>query len=511
MPRLSAILPILPILAIAACSSLPPGGSGPESHALMKSPNSGVAGRFAREAARHPGESGFAVLDGNREAFTDRVALIDFAEKTLDVQYYIWSADTIGLMLADRLVRAADRGVRVRFLLDDVNFKKRDSATASLAAHPNIEVRIFNPHRYRSLRGAEFLANFGRLNKRMHNKILVMDNTCAIVGGRNIADQYFGLNEDFNNRDLDIAAAGPIVREISATFDEFWNSEAAIPIGEIVREERTMEDFHRQVATLRGNIRPERYPFPLDQDVASLRKRVDAIARNLVWAKADLLYDSFASLKQRGAGENVVDPLRRAILEADDEVLIEAAYFVMREPAIENLASLHERGVKVRVLTNALAGNDVVAAQAGHTKRRGEVLDSGVELYELRPDAAAVHAQLAPAAENSRAALHTKSLVIDRKSAFVGSYNLDPRSQEINSEIGLLVHSPEFARQVAEFLDEGVRPENAYHVTRGDHGGYQWRTVVDGQARTWNHDPETTWTRRFLNSALMWLPIEDQL
>lgn len=481
------------------------------SHALGKAPNSGVAGQLEAAARRHPGTSGFAVLGDNHEAFTNRVALADFARETLDVQYYIWSSDTIGLMLGDRLVRAADRGVRVRFLLDDVNFKKRDSATAALAAHPNIEVRIFNPHRFRSQRTLEFLAYFGRLNKRMHNKVMIMDDACAIVGGRNIADEYFGLGEDFNNRDLDIAAVGPVVRDLSATFDEFWNSEAAIPIEGFLRELPDRDDFDRQVATLRANIRPERYPFPLDEDVATLRGRIDQVMERMVWARGEVLFDSFESMLGNDPEGMMNRRLHAEVAAAEKDVRIEAAYFVPREGAIETTRNLVERGVDVRVLTNALAGNDVVAAQAGHSRRRPEVIRAGAAVHEFRPDAPVLLSQVAPQARDSRSALHTKTIVIDGRTSFVGSFNLDPRSADINSEIGLLVHSEAFAERVGAFLDEGVRPENAYRVTLDERGRTIWSTEIDGATRSWTHDPETSFGRRLMNRLLMLLPIEDQL
>lgn len=481
------------------------------STALEKAPTTGVAGQFEAAARRHPGKSGFVALGGNRDAFTSRVALADFARETLDVQYYIWSADTIGLTLADHLIQAADRGVRVRFMLDDVTFKKRDSATARIAAHPNIQVRIFNPHRYRNLRTGEFLANFGRLNKRMHNKIMVMDNAVAIIGGRNIADEYFGLGESFNNRDLDIAAAGPVVRDISSTFDEFWNSEAAVPIEAMVREVPDMDDFRSQLATLRGNIRPERYPFSLKQDVDDLRSRIDDIADQMVWAKGEVLHDSFESMRGNDPDGKMNLRLHALVRSAQHDVKIEAAYFILREGGIETTRQLTEKGVRVRTLTNALAGNDVVAAQAGHTKRRPEVIEAGMEVYELRPDAPALLSQVAPYARDTRAALHTKSLVVDGEKSFIGSFNLDPRSADINSEIGLLVHSRAFAKQVESFLDEGVKPENAYRVTLDERGRTIWTTTVDGETRTWTRDPETSPGRRFMNRLFMLLPIEDQL
>ncbi len=481
------------------------------SRALATPSSGGVAGRIGAAARQHPGRSGFAVLDGNREAFVDRIALADFARETLDVQYYIWSADTAGLLLADHLVKAADRGVRVRCLIDDVNFKKRDSSTASLAAHPNIEVRIFNPHRHRSQRTLEFLTRFGTLNRRMHNKVMVMDNACAIIGGRNIADQYFGMNEDYNNRDLDIAAAGPIVRQVSATFDEFWNSESSIPIEAFVRKTPDMDDFRRQLATTRSRIQPEHCPFPVQQDVADLRRRIDEIMGRMVWARGEVLHDTYASMRGEDPDGTMNRRLHAEIAAAKRDVRVEAAYFVPREPAIETLGELGRRGVKVRVLTNALVGNDVVAAQAGYSKRRSEVIRAGVELRELRPDAPAMLSQVSPQARNSRAALHTKAFVVDGETSFVGSFNLDPRSADINSEFGILVRSPAFAKQVEAFLDQGARPENSYHVTLDERGRTVWQTEVDGATRIWSRDPETTWSRRLTNRVLMLLPLEDQL
>lgn len=481
------------------------------SQSLKTDPSSGVAAQLEAAARRHPGKSGFAVLGDNRRAFVDRVALADFAQETLDVQYYIWSADTAGLLLADHLIRAADRGVRVRFLLDDVNFKQRDSATASIAAHPNIEVRIFNPHRYRSNRTAELVANFGRLNRRMHNKIMVMDKACAIVGGRNIADEYFGLSDHSNYRDLDIAAVGPIVRDLSATFDEFWNSGSAVPIEAFVRDKPDMDDFRRQVATLRSNIRPERCPFPVDHDVAELRSRIDEIMDEIVWADGEVLADTYASTQGRDPEGMMNRRLHAEVRAATRHVHIEAAYFVLRDPAIETIRQLTSQGVGVRVLTNSLAGNDVVAAQAGHTRRRPQVIRAGGHIHELRPDAPAVLSSVAPQARDSIAALHTKTLVIDGETSFVGSFNFDPRSAEINSELGLLVHSEAFARQVSEFLDSGVRPENAYRVTLDEQGHTVWSTEIDGKSHAWTVDPETTFGRRTINRLLTLLPIEDQL
>lgn len=505
------LLPWVAAWLATACSSLPVDYPKTVSTAFEAPASTQVGGLFEREAARHPGRSGFVLVPGNREAFTDRVALADFAEKTLDVQYFIWSRDTIGSLLGEHLVAAADRGVRVRFLVDDVNFKKRDGAVAALSAHPNVEIRIFNPHRYRSARVFEFVANFGRLNKRMHNKIMVMDNACAIVGGRNIADEYFGLSRDYNNRDLDLVAVGPIVRDISATFDEFWNSEASVPIEALVEGTRDLDDFRRQVETMKAHARREDYPFPLELDVADLRARLDTVVDNFLWAPARVFHDTFASMREAGGGTTLAEQLHAEIDGAKREVLVESAYFVTRRPGIERARALADRGVRVRVLTNSLASNNVLAAQAGHAKNRDKLLEAGVELHELRPDAAVVLRQVAPHAQGSTTTLHTKALVIDDEKAFVGSYNLDPRSMDINSEIGIFVESPAFARRVRAILDEGVTDANAYRVTLDGRGRLRWETIVDGEPQTWIRDPETTAGKRFKSGLISILPIQGQL
>jgi putative cardiolipin synthase len=499
------------LLVFAGCAPRPSSLPKPVSIALNAPPLTGLSGELERAAAAHPGKSGFAVIPNNRAAFTDRVALADFAQKTLDVQYYIWSADTIGRILGDHVIQAAERGVRVRCLIDDANLKNPDSALAALAAHPNIEVRLFHPGWFRSQHMADLLLDFGRFNHRMHNKTMVMDNSCAIIGGRNIADEYFGLNDEFNLRDLDIVAAGPIVRKVSAVFDEFWNSDGAVPIEHLAKDRQTIADFRRQAAYLREHTQAERYPFPLALDLREIGNHLTEIKQGFIWARGEVFHNSYDSLGHPGQGETVLQKLHRELSAAQREVHFEAAYYVMRRRGIEFGRRMVDRGVKIRVLTNSLATNDVGAAQAGYAKTRDTLLRGGVELYELRPDAAALVSQVAPHARQARTGVHTKALVIDGKKTFVGSYNLDPRSADINSEIGLLVDSEEFAKRVDAYLDQGTRPENSYRVTLDGRGGLQWKTTVDGEQRVWHHDPETTAWQRLTNYLIGLLPIQDQL
>ena len=509
------ILPLALVVALpwlASCSFRVSPELKPVSAALAESPDRGFAGEIKRMAAARPGLSGFAMIPGNREAFTDRVALADAARETLDVQYYIWSPDTIGNLLADHVIRAAERGVRVRFLIDDLNVKTPDGAMAAIAAHPNIEVRLFNPERFRTLRKVDLVINFRRLNHRMHNKVMIMDNACAVIGGRNIANEYFGLHERHNMRDLDIVAAGPVVKEVSAVFDEFWNSEAAVPVQALAgKRRRTVEDFQKAVAKLRDSIQPGSYPYPLDLDVADLLTHRAAFGKRFIWAKGEVLYDSYDSILTRHEGVTVAHRLGQEFAKASRSLEIEAAYFVIRKPGRELGRQLLDRGVKVRVLTNSLASTNQPTAQSGHAKHRREVLETGVELYELRPDSAAVFADVSPRGRQAKTGLHTKAFVIDDRKAFVGSYNFDPRSADINSEIGLLVDSPAFARQVSAFLDAGVRPDSAYRVTLEEGRRVKWETVIEGRSVTWNKPPETTFFERFKVGIYSRLPIESQL
>ena len=255
---------------ISGCASVPTDYPRTISHAFQDHESTSIGASFAAEAATHPGKSGFSIIRKGRYAFTDRIAMTRLAEASLDVQYYIWEADETGRILAEHLVRAADRGVRVRILVDDMNVAGRDATIASLDAHPNIEIRIFNPFANRSSAMFDFLVDFDRVNHRMHNKIMVMDNTLVIVGGRNIGDHYFSVNTETNFRDLDIAAAGPVVRDVSNVFDRFWNADWSVPIEAIADRQYTQADLQQTVALMREEIANGDYPYSIDDDIETL-------------------------------------------------------------------------------------------------------------------------------------------------------------------------------------------------------------------------------------------------
>jgi putative cardiolipin synthase len=503
------LLLVLAGLLLPGCASVPKDYPRTESKALQDYQNTTIGRYIAKAAARHPGESGFAIIRYGRPAFTTRVALTELAEKTLDVQYYIWEADATGRLLAERLLRAADRGVRVRVLLDDINFKGRDAVIAALDAHPNIEIRLFNPFAHRGARGLDFLADFQRVNHRMHNKLMVMDNALAIVGGRNVGDHYFGVHAEANFRDLDVAAGGPVVRQISSVFDHFFNGKWAVPIAVLVDRPYTEADLGQARATLHERIAADNYPYPIDQDVAELKSTLKAEIDKLVWAPGRIVWDDPAEIAATGGTSRMLEGLHRRVGTLEADLLIESPYFVPRDRGIAKMAELHERGVRIRVLTNSLASNDVLAAHAGYADRRKQVLDSGVELYELRADAGVIKKRLA--FFGAKAALHAKVVVFDRKDVFVGSFNLDPRSADINTEAGLYIESPKLATQVIAWMDEGVRPENSYRVFLDKDGNLTWVTQDDGKEVVYHHDPESSAWQRFVAGFIGILPVESQL
>ncbi len=331
----------------------------------------------------------------------------------------------------------------------------------------------------------------------------------AIVGGRNVGDIYFQVASDANYRDLDIAAAGPVVREISDVFDYFWNGAWAVPIAALVDRPYDESDLQAFTATLRQQIQEAGYPYPLDQDVGQLQDQLASVRDDFVWAHGQIIWNDPSQALSGEKGGAIFQGFYKKLASVQKELLIESAYFVVRERGVEAAAALHERGVRVRILTNSLASNDMLSAHAGYAKHRKELVENGVELYEMRADPGTIRKSLFFA--RSRAALHAKALVFDRQSVFIGSYNLDPRSADINTEAGLYVESPELAGQLATFMDEAARPENSYHVILDADGSLVWVTEIDGKEVRYHEDPDASFQKRLVSGFLGLLPIQDQL
>ena len=470
---------------------------------------------FQTEKDSHPGESGMVLVPTGEWGFRARAGLANQAEKSIDAQYYIWEADTAGIILAERILRAADRGVRVRILLDHITIKATDFRFARMDMHPNIEIRIFNPFANRRLRTLEFLFGLERLNHRMHNKAFIVDNAIAIVGGRNIGDNYFGVDAATNFRDLDLTVVGPIVQDVSQSFDKYWNSEFAVPVSVIIEERTSRAEYQERKAELYRWVEAlEDFPYPIDTTSDVVMAKLEEIRDDLIWAPARALYDEPDKLVT--GEEEVADDLIQLGTEKDHAVVIEAAYLVPGPEGVERARINRERGIAQRLLTNSLATNDVAAAHAGYAKYRRDLIRNGVELYELRPDASSVKKNWSVLAGRSRAGLHTKAFVVDRELVAIGSFNVDPRSIALNTEIVILIESPELAAQVLEYMDEGTLPQNSYRVlleTDAETGAERlvWITESDGEEVRYYSEPEVGPWRRFSTWFMGLLPIEEHL
>jgi len=516
MPRFRpAIVLVCSVLLAGCATSVPRDHDRAPSAALVNPEDTRLGQLFRRDVADHPGKSGIALVPTGEAAFRARAGLANLAQRTLDVQYYIWELDTTGMILAERLVRAADRGVRVRMLLDHITTEATDFRFAELEAHPNIEVRLFNPFANRAFRGLELVFGLDRLNHRMHNKSFIADNALAIVGGRNIGDNYFGVATAANFRDLDLAAVGPVVREISDSFDQYWNSEFAVPIKAVSdtrRSDRTFEE--KKQALYRWVEEVEDFPYPIDTDDATALNQLEDARNTLIWAPARALYDAPDKLQTKE--ETLADHLIEVGHGKDHESIVESAYVIPGPAGVERARLNKERGIRQRLLTNSLATNDVAAAHAGYARYRFALIRNGTELYELRPDAGAAQRDRSLLAGRSKASLHTKAFVVDRERVAVGSFNVDPRSIALNTEIVILVDSAELAARVLAYMDEGVRPENSYRVVLEfdpEIGAERlvWITRIDGQEVRYHSEPEAGLWRRFSTWLIGLLPIEQHL
>lgn len=452
------------------------------------------------------GRSAYWLLDRPELALEARLALFDHAERSLDIQYFIWEPGLTGRLLIRRLIDAADRGVRIRLLLDDLTMSKRDWEYVALQEHPLIEIRTFNPWRGRSRvrRVTEFLADFDALNHRMHVKTIVADGHFGMIGGRNIGDRYFGVYDVFVQNDLDVMAAGPMVEELSESFDIYWNSALAYPIEAVARPGRRAislaeltERFEREYTRGRDKLSM----FPLEP--ATWHAFLDRLAATYIEAEAELVYDLPEA--DEHSERRVYDRLRALVASARERVILSTAYLIPERSLLDLLRDLVERDVKVIVLTNSLATNNHMIAHTGYRRWRRRLLAAGVQLHELRDDAESLSIYSLPPTESGRLGLHTKAAVVDDRS-FVGSPNIDPRSLILNNEIGFFFDSPEMTAEVAQLLERDLAPSNSWHVTMDEEGWLEW-TSDDG---TVERQPAKSFKQRVLEFFINLLPIKNQ-
>ena len=466
---------------ISACTALPKDQLPPPSYAIT--PDTETIKRKMQEidtSGCGNDCSGFAVLNRGEEALRWRLVMADSARKTIDAQYYIWHKDASGALLLDRLIRAADRGVRVRLLVDDTQIMDSRKTTAALNLIPNIEVRSFNPFVSKTIlgfsRAFEFIIHMDRLNHRMHNKLMVADNAVAIVGGRNIGDEYFGLHHDTNFRDMDLIAVGPIAADVSSSFDLYWNSKWSFAPEAISNEKPNEKEKQKGKKRLRKIIDKNSAPLnALGIEPGNWDNLIAKMHNQLVFSKARVVYDippNESSREFTRAAKEISELMRKT----KKELLIVSPYFVPTEKGIEEIRELVSRGIKIHILTNSLASNDVVITHSAYKRYRKQLIEAGVELYELRADAKDRDFYSTEPLVSRWLGLHAKVIISDRARVFVGTMNLDPRSAIQNTEIGLIVNSPELAEKLEAVFERDLQPENSWKVKFDEEGRIIWKS-----------------------------------
>lgn len=514
---------ILTLLAFAGCApTLDLAVERAPSYALSPQIDTPLRAQLAQHI---PAElSGFHLLADGQAALAARLALAARASRTLDVQYYLFHNDASGKWVAAALLAAADRGVRVRVLIDDIDTADKEVGLATLNAHPNIEVRLFNPFHARSanifVRGWQAIRDGVRLNRRMHNKAFIADNQLGITGGRNIGDEYFDAHDEFAFVDLDVLAAGAVVDAMSRSFDTYWNSDAVVPAAALpvsVSQSRLAR------ASARLDVySTERARSPYGREVAAADPLPALLSGRQTWhiAPADLIVDppEKALDPEQPPSSLLVGQLAGLWIDPKARALIVSPYFVPGPMGMAYFRYWRHTGVKIDVLTNAYAASDVPVVHAGYANYRVPLLQAGVGLYELKPVAEATGGRLRDLAHgSSRASLHAKTFIFDNLHVFVGTFNFDPRSAVLNTEMGIVIHSPDFARAVERIAEDAMRPERSFRVTLANgtenttEPRLRWFDVHDGVARASDVEPHTTPLQRALLRTLQALPIEPYL
>jgi putative cardiolipin synthase len=505
------------VAMLAACAAMPDNSMREPSSAFTGVRNSVLSPNIERHLSGQPGMSGTILLGSGLDAFVARVVLAETAEVSIDAQYYLFHDDLTGRLLVYYLLRAADRGVRVRLLVDDMAVAGMDDGIAALDSHPNFQVRVFNPFSRNSARTVQYVTRLGSVTRRMHNKSFTVDNTISILGGRNIGDEYFDANPEIAFSDLDVLGFGPFVPDVSKSFDRYWNSELSYPALTLVKKRPNDDKILELRRRLDEFVQANRdSPYLQAARESNLARALRAGKPEVHMGMADVVYDQPEKIS---AGRDKVEyhlhtELEPYIAGIRSEFLVVSPYFVPGEHGVEFFRDLEQRGVRVVVLTNALSSTDVAMVHAGYAKYREDLLRAGVELYEL--DTHGVSS--ASSGDNriggsSGASLHAKTFVIDHRQVFIGSMNLDPRSYLENTEIGLILSTPE-AGQMADKLEEWMKGA-AFRLELKTDGALSeeivWHGYRDGKPVTHHVDPYTSAWKRFLVDIFRLMPIESQL
>ena len=515
MMRRSSYFELLVIVTLlSGCATIDYEYPKTESMTIANTEQTRLGARVSELSSAQPeGMSGFYPLIDGIEALSARLLLAERAEVSIDTQYYLVKTDNASMAFIYSLLRAADRGVRVRLLVDDVFTRGYDAGMAALDAHPNFEVRVFNPFQ-RGVGGRVWsgITNFARVNRRMHTKSFTADNQITIVGGRNIADEYFGARADARFGDLDVVGIGPVAGDVSRMFDSFWNHETALPVPAFSKMPddpvAELDSLRERLRAASEAVRETRYAEAVKATVLGF---MDRGGDSFEWTPYELVYDSpdKGIRSKDGPAVSIVEPLIEALQSAKEQVIVVSPYFVPLKTGIRFFSELEARGVEVTIVTNSLAANNQVTVHGGYAPSRKPLLRSGVRIYEVRPDVEVAGSQIV-AASGAKSTLHTKAFFVDGKKTFIGSFNFDPRSVNLNTESGVLIESEALTSRFMQLVEEGV-DEKTYELFLDENGKLRWRGYDDGREVIHTNEPESTWAQRFIAGIARLLPIKSQL
>jgi putative cardiolipin synthase len=504
-------------VVMAGCSTLPKDFARTESYALDNTSDTYLGKRYGPKLALHPGKSGVVLLDNGLDAFVARVVLAEKAERSIDSQYYLYHRDQTGRIFTHQLIKAADRGVRVRLLVDDMDQAGRDLGAAALDQHPNIEVRLFNPFSRNSPRTVQLLTRFGKVTRRMHNKSLTIDQQVSVLGGRNIGDEYFDATRDKNFTDLDALVIGPVVEEVSTSFDYFWNSELSYPASVLSKKQPTEEmvqEMHDGLEQYVNELKESEYLQALHTSPLAANIRSESVVFD--WSNVTAVYDRPEKIEIDSDLKkyHLAPALKDSFAGVREELIIISPYFVPGKKGSAFLQELAAQGIKVRILTNSLSSTDVPVVHAGYLKYRKDLLRAGIEIHEVRKNQGGNFGAGSGWKGSSTASLHSKSFVFDRHQVFIGSLNLDLRSINENTEIGVVIDSREIAADMVNWFEEfsanrsyRLSLEKSWIGTKE----VRWHEPAQTGGTVWKHEPESGFLLRTGMQIFRYLPIESQL
>jgi len=505
---------------LAGCTSLPDNSDREASHVITQGETTRLGRGFSALTQEHPDESGIILLGNGLDAFVGRAVLAGLAEKSIDIQYYMFHQDTVGRLLIREFLAAADRGVRVRMLIDDMYGEEADNVWSALNTHPNMEVRLYNPFVRGKSKTVQLVTQVKRVNHRMHSKTFTVDNQATIVGGRNIGDEYFDADKNVAFSDLDAMTIGSVVPDVSEEFDQYWNNrhsypvstlivgieEKAVPAGALDKLRNDLDEFYQQEQTLAYRDAVKNSPL-----AKSLREQTARFS----FSRAKIIHDSAEKMTKEHENwkeELLISQLAPYIQGATKEYVLVSPYFVPGQRGADAICELAEQGVRVRILTNSLVSNDVAAVHTGYIRHRKQLLRCGVELYELNEQIKKIEAKRffwLPGL--SKSSLHAKTMAMDKDIMFVGSFNFDPRSLNINTEIGIVFQDPKITSDASEHFDSYIdRVAFRVELITDDKGkeSMRWTGIEDGNEVVFTHEPYASFWKRLGVNLMRIVPVD---